>query len=1104
VVDGWGEEAIEAVPAAIVRLDTRGTVLRSNRFLAEICGVTTDALRGVEWLALVEPAAHAAARALWQSLIELGETPPTRLPLPSAKGAREIEWRHRMVEHPETGAPCVLAIGVDRTDEVASQRVLAARERQLAAAAVRLEEAQHVARVGSWELDLVGGRTTWSDETYRIMEVDPSTKDGLFEAFLARLHPEDRAEGLARFERAVARGEPLDDQARLVFPDGRIKYVRQRAVLMAVETDGDGRARRMVGTIEDVTAEEESARRLHTALAQWEALVAATPVAVVRLDRLGNVVFANGQWSELTGLAAAELAGDGWQRVVHPEDRERVRAVVARAVASLEPIRVEHRILRPDGEVRWVLGQSVAICDRDGELTGFVATVTDLTEHRASEEAVRAERALLRAMVESFPGIVGLYDAGGRRIMLSRRTLEIVGATAAPPGIVPTESTHITAQPELTGTIGDAIRAAQDGRPSRFDVMFGTAELQADIVPIRGASGEVTHIAAFGTEVTERNLARRRLAASEARLDEAQRLAGIGSWELDLATGALVCSAELLRMFGVGSDAPSEVRDRLLEAVHPDDIAALRTLHRRAVAEGTPLDLVRCMRLNDGSTKWLHLRCRIERDASGRPARSIGTVQDVSARQRVDESLRLHRSRLAQAMERAHLGAWERDLATGEEWWSAEARRMFAIDDDDPRPFDRFVAGVHADDRAAVVRAFAEAAAGRRWEGRYRVVSADGSTHQHHAVIDAVGGADASLLVRGFTQDVTEQVRGEQEIARVRDQLREVIDASPDLILVTTLEGDVELANRAFLAAVGLEPSPRETAAPGGDDLRAHAEPLVRALEVAVAGPAHERRRDPALVVSLRGAARTFDVVRVPLFDAEGCVYAQLNYARDVTDEHAAALSQRRSLVEKETLLREIHHRVKNNLALVSSLLHFQACKIEDAQLRRAFHEVQVRLLSMLLVHEQLYQSRDLSRVALGHYVRTLVDSLRVSLAEVSGVEIAVEVEDVQVPVELALPLGMIVSELVTNALKYAFVGRSGGHVRVTLCASAGATTLTVADDGVGLRGVRLGTVSSFGLRLVRLLAQQLGATVDADGDVPGTAITVRVPAAVAATELHA
>lgn len=205
----------------------------------------------------------------------------------------------------------------------------------------------------------------------------------------------------------------------------------------------------------------------------------------------------------------------------------------------------------------------------------------------------------------------------------------------------------------------------------------------------------------------------------------------------------------------------------------------------------------------------------------------------------------------------------------------------------------------------------------------------------------------------------------------------------------------------------------------------------------------------------------------------------------DKVEERTAQLVQSHEQTEeREVLLKEIHHRVKNNLQVISSLLNLQAGYIEDAEVLAMFRESSNRILSMGLIHEKLYQSEDLAWIDFSAYVRSLVDVIVDSYgmsAETVSFHTQVEIE--KLDIDIALPCGLIINELVSNALKHAFPDGQRGEVHIGLGAREdGKQVLTVRDSGGNFPAdLDFRRTQSLGLKLVTSLVNQLQASIDLD-----------------------
>lgn len=237
--------------------------------------------------------------------------------------------------------------------------------------------------------------------------------------------------------------------------------------------------------------------------------------------------------------------------------------------------------------------------------------------------------------------------------------------------------------------------------------------------------------------------------------------------------------------------------------------------------------------------------------------------------------------------------------------------------------------------------------------------------------------------------------------------------------------------------------------------------------------------------VLIKGRGGLFGVLgvyarRTRDFTSEDIGFLQLfaDMLAAILDRSRAETSVQSSLAEKEVLLKEIHHRVKNNLQIISSLLDLQSHHTQDLLATEMFHECQTRVQSMALVHERLYRSHDLARVDFAGYIESLTDHLFQSYSVDHGkVALTLNVaKEVRLPIDIAIPCGLLINELVSNCLKHAFPGMEHAAIRIDfLLIPEDRLLLTVADNGVGLpEGQDMETAQTFGLQLVSMLVKQL------------------------------
>ena len=217
---------------------------------------------------------------------------------------------------------------------------------------------------------------------------------------------------------------------------------------------------------------------------------------------------------------------------------------------------------------------------------------------------------------------------------------------------------------------------------------------------------------------------------------------------------------------------------------------------------------------------------------------------------------------------------------------------------------------------------------------------------------------------------------------------------------------------------------------------------------------------------------------------------------REIAVRQSAEVQLTESLREKELLLKEIHHRVKNNLQIISSLLSLQGGYVADEQVSSHLENTRNRVMSMALIHESLYQSADLHRIDVGEYVTTLCERLFESYGvDQKRIGLRLETEAIPLSIETAIPCGLILNELISNALQHAFPDGRAGSVDIALQGDdAGGALLSVSDDGVGMAAeIDVEGRESLGLVLVQTLARQLGARCQVERQA-GTRFTFRLP----------
>lgn len=371
-----------------------------------------------------------------------------------------------------------------------------------------------------------------------------------------------------------------------------------------------------------------------------------------------------------------------------------------------------------------------------------------------------------------------------------------------------------------------------------------------------------------------------------------------------------------------------------------------------------------------------------------------------------------------------------------------------------------------------------------RFESKHR--RKDGTVYDVEASVQHSNEQGGIFI--GFIKDITERKRVEKALLEREEQLRQAMDATHDGLWDWNLVTGEVYYSPNYFRMLGYEPGELS----GGSEIwadRIHPDDREGALR-ANQDCIDNRIRNIEVEFRMRSKSDAWIWIlgrgKAVLRDDSGKALRMIGTHVDITEIKLAEETILAALAEKELLLKEIHHRVKNNLQIIASLLYLQAEDVEDPHTRNLIRESRDRIKSMALVHEKLYSSTDLSRIDFMEYSESLSAYLfSVYGAAARGIQLETRGRGIFLGVDTAIPCGLILSELLSNALKYAFPDGRHGIVRITASLdAAGDLDLVIRDDGIGLPpALAFGNVKTLGLRLVHKLTEQVRGSMNAYSD---------------------
>jgi PAS domain S-box-containing protein len=425
-----------------------------------------------------------------------------------------------------------------------------------------------------------------------------------------------------------------------------------------------------------------------------------------------NIVTGELHWSDeiyrIFGLGPREFGAtyEAFLEAVHPDDRTLVTTAVNQAIASHEPYSIEHRLLRPDGVVRFVHERGEVIYDDDDQPLRMSGTIQDITERKRVEERFRRYFDLPlvgSAIYAPDKTWIAVNDALCDLLGYSREELmEITWPEITHPDDL-AENLRLF-EAALSGTGSDAY--TMDKRFIRKDGGVIHTIICGECV--RKPDGAPDYFLVLVQDITERKTAVEELRQSEQSLANAQRIAHMGSWDWNLVTNKMLWSDESFHIYGLNRQDVSATHDTFLNAVHPDDSTLLDDAINDAIESHKPYSVEFRLRRPDGTVRFVHERGEVNYGGDDTPLRMSGTVQDVTERKAAEEALRKSQAWLSKAQSRAKLGFWDWSFdGGGTEHWSDNSAEILGFPTDDfYGGYEKYLEMVHPDDRGFVREAY--------------------------------------------------------------------------------------------------------------------------------------------------------------------------------------------------------------------------------------------------------------------------------------------------------------------------------------------------------------------------------------------------------------
>ena len=882
----------------------------------------------------------------------------------------------------------------------------------------------------------------------------------------------------------------IAEQNRVVNFEGEARTCKGETIWVKINATGirdeSGSLKSITGSTVDITEAKLAEKVLRESEMRFDQLAEQNRCFIWEMDKNGLYTYVNHVVEQVLGYKPEELVGLKYFYDLCPEDeREQLKSEVIAVFEQRDRFTgLINPILAKDGRIVRVSTNAIPILDEQQALIGYRGSDTDVTDYMLAVDALRESELRYRNLIEN-TGQTIIVIQNGYIVYANPATFTVTGYSQEEIYSTPFKEFIYPDDRNMVIEYHHKRIAGEAGIMSvyKFRVISKDGNLKwFEINSVKIDWNKIPATLNFLTDFSEQMRMENELRESENKYRKIFENTQDVFYQTDFNGIINEISPSIKRYTGFVRE---ELIGKPVESVYadPGDRAELLKI----ISEhGEVIDYELLLKGKDGRLIITSTSSHILFDSEGKPVGVEGSLRDISERKQIEEALREKENLHRLLTDNATDVIWTMDFSGRFIYVSpaVEKLRGYTVDEVMQQSFNELLMPESKSIAESYLASVNEAVkTGKPFpeiRSEFEQPCKDGTTVWAESTISAMYNNSGEIIgIVGVTRDISGRRLAEKSAADRLIFQQALIDSIPYSIFTKDANGRFVGCNRAYEREFGIS---RDYIIgktvldleylPMSERERFHSEDMCVINEVS-------QRSYEMPIVYADGNTH------ITLYSVNGFVLADgkpgglIGMLVDITERKQAEEKIQNLLVEKELVLKEVHHRIKNNMNTINSLLIIQTDLVEDPAAVNALNDASARVQSMMVLYDKLYHSADFNEISVIEYLPSLIDEIVLNFPNSKTVKIEKSIDDIVLSTKILQPLGIIINELLTNIMKYAFIGRNDGLITVSASLKGNTFSLKIQDNGVGIpESVTFESSTGFGMQLVSMLINQINGTI--------------------------